>query len=71
MSNKSKWKTTSAQDCGCQNQQKNAFSTEKGVPAHIRVRIKPCLAHFICSESNPTEHYDDNYYDNFVDGRGF
>ncbi len=43
---KSCWKTTSVQDCGCQNQQKNAFSTypmKKG--EKIKIRVKPCAKH--------------------------
>lgn len=45
MSNKSSWKTTSVQDCGCLNQQRRAFSTEPVRPGERRVRVKPCPSH--------------------------
>lgn len=54
MSRKSAWKTTSVQDCGCQNQQRHAYSTipiETG-SAVLKMRIKPCAEHAPLFESN-------------------
>lgn len=71
---KSAWKTTSVQDCGCLNQQKNAFSTFPLKPGEsIKIRIKPCSQHSMPSAPIPFGEIPDsgNYFDNFVDGRGF
>jgi hypothetical protein len=52
---KSAWKTTSVQDCGCQNQQKHAFSFgEPMKPGEDKIRIKPCVEH------TPAPVYDPN-----------
>lgn len=71
---KSKWKKVSVQDCGCVNQQRHAFSTQPVNPGEkITMRTLPCAEHrphflvFIDEASN----FEDNYFDNFVDGRGF
>lgn len=72
---KSKWKKVSVQDCGCVNQQRHAFSTQPVKPGEkITMRTLPCSVHRPCVLviiDEASNFSDDNYFDNFVDGRGF
>lgn len=63
MSGRSKWKTYTVRECGCQDQIRR--SGKQGN------RVKPCVAHTPdCPDPNPYEDTG-NYFDNFVDGNGW